>query len=818
MRTPTPLAGVLFALLVALPAGGAVAQAPPPAAAPPTQQSAQQGPPPATTAPFENLGPTTSAEGVSRSALAHRVDQSIGRGVRYLLARQNPDGSWGEQAPARRPGDDGLWGPGQTALATLALLNAGESHQSPAIQKAVKWLKRSKPGATYAVALRACVYASLPESMRDRELRGDLNWLQRNQIARGEYEGLYSYYAGGSGSRADYSNAQYGVLGAWYAANAGLEIPLAYWRRAEKGWLSGQNEDGGWGYHPRWPPSYGSMTAAAAATLYITHDFLHAGESSDLNQLRRNKPLEGAMDWLAKNFAVNLNPGLDARPARAGDDDPLGAIFGRRPELANNEGASWVHYMLFSYERVGEASGLTRFGSHKWYDLGADHLVATQAYDGSWEGDRRATVLVNTSYALLFLSRGRAPVAIQKLQYDGRWNNRSRDAANFVRFLRRASERHMNWQIVSADATPEELREAPILYLSGDRTFTLTDEQKAKLGAYLATGGLILAANEGPRDDFARGVTALAKELLPDYAFRELPKDHAVYTANFPTIGFSEPIRGLSNGVRELIVLIPSGDVSWRWQSNGGAATLKQSPYAIPANLWLYATDKANPRFKGEDTWVERDTAAAPAPRAARVARLRHGGNWNPEPAGWVRLANLLHNAQEIELTTQAVDPASGLDPSFTLAHLTSASSFTLTPEQQAGLKRYLDSGGLLLFDAAGGVPERAADVETLLAQLYPGAQPLTLPPDHAIFAGQSAGARPIQSVAYRRGNARPDSHLPRLRGVTVDGRLLAILSEEDLSAALVGYQTAGITGYTPRSAAEVVRNLLAWRLQQAGK
>ena len=36
---------------------------------------------------------------------------------------------------------------------------------------------------------------------------------------------------------------------------------------------------------------------------------------------------------------------------------------------------TWLHYMLFGYERVGEASGLTRFGRRKWFDEGAGYLV-----------------------------------------------------------------------------------------------------------------------------------------------------------------------------------------------------------------------------------------------------------------------------------------------------------------------------------------------------------------------------------------------------------------------------------------------------------
>src|SRR5262245_55801054 len=60
----------------------------------------------------------------SRTPLLSKVEQSIGRGVKYLLARQNPDGSWGDVEATT---DIRV---GETSLVTLALLSCGESHQS----------------------------------------------------------------------------------------------------------------------------------------------------------------------------------------------------------------------------------------------------------------------------------------------------------------------------------------------------------------------------------------------------------------------------------------------------------------------------------------------------------------------------------------------------------------------------------------------------------------------------------------------------------------------------------------------------------------
>lgn len=66
-------------------------------------------------------------------------------GARYLKGVQQADGSWPDvDAEARG---------GTTSLATLALLAAGEPVESPAVTRAVRWLRAVEPVAPGANAL-----------------------------------------------------------------------------------------------------------------------------------------------------------------------------------------------------------------------------------------------------------------------------------------------------------------------------------------------------------------------------------------------------------------------------------------------------------------------------------------------------------------------------------------------------------------------------------------------------------------------------------------------------------------------------------------
>jgi hypothetical protein len=738
-----------------------------------------------------------------RVDLAQRCDRAIDQGVHFLLSQQAADGSWPQGFE-----DNENYIVGQTALVTLALLSCDQSHQSPALIKALAFLEKAKPRMTYAVALRAAAFSQLPEPARPRLLRADLQWLLSAVISHGDMAGMYTYHSARGEEFGDFSNSQYGALGVWYAADAGLEVPFSYWHKVETAWEKGQSADGGWPYHMGENSPYASMTAAGVATLYITHDYLHTHDTDLDSKTTTNVPLQRGIQWLSDHFAVDHNVGLDPEP---GSDEPPPRAFGRAQRVGTG---TFVNYMLFGFERVGEATGLTRLGTHEWFDEGADYLCAQQQADGSWVNTNGAES--DTAYSLLFLSRGLSPVIIQKLQFGKRWDNRPRDVSALVRFMRHATERHVNWQILDVDAPAADWRQSSIVYLASDQPAVFTTEQKAALREYVDQGGLVLAANEGLHPDFANSIKSLAAELFPEYPMTELPKDDAAFTLNYPTDDSLGPVLAVSNGVRKLLILVPSNDLPKRWQVVGGAPTLEHTPYGLAGNLLLYATDSANPEHKGIDHWIERDPDAPHAKRQLHVLRLKYDGNWDPEPGSWQRLANLLHNQDSLDLTIDPVQMNSeplavGAGADLWIAHLTTTAA--LTDAQIAGLKSWLDAGALVVMDSAGGSAEAGSSFLSQIARLEPAAKVIPLAENHPIYTGHfPSGSAPVL-VTYRRSAlARVGrSNAPRLKAVYIGPKLIAIESDEDLSAAMAGVTAAGIVGYSPATATNLMRNLVLW-------
>ena len=224
-------------------------------------------------------------------------------------------------------------------------------------------------------------------------------------------KGAYTYYdntsdAGREGNW-DNSNSQYGLLGVWSGAEADIVIPSSYWTEVEKTLdeLPGVQVDSGQYRQTEYSPLL-TMTCAGIASLFVCHDWLDAAKyGTAVGRPPMSAALKKALDWLEEGDQFDQHVGGD----------------------------EWG-YTLYSVERVGLASGLKFFGKHNWYPELANQVLSRQGDDGAW-GSR-----IDTAYALLFLSRGRHPIIMNKLRYDGYWANRPRDVANLATYASREME------------------------------------------------------------------------------------------------------------------------------------------------------------------------------------------------------------------------------------------------------------------------------------------------------------------------------------------------------------------------------------------
>jgi hypothetical protein len=745
------------------------------------------------------------------AATPQEVQAAIDRGVATLYKMQGPEGNWeSAQTPMQpRTGVDirsGQWG-GDTALAVYALLAAGEDPDNPRLVAPINLLKNNSIVGTYALGMRC---QSWPLLNRTSDIRArcqkDCDALIRMMKMEPEIRGLYDYTFPGTAGRIDHSCSNVGVLGVWACSQILEEMPDTYWLTVDAAWRKSQNADGGWGYGLR-DPSTISMTAAGIATLYITDDRLNVGGAACNGNLR-DPNIERAMQYITANLQ-----------SRIGEVEPNGA----KHDL----------YALYNVERIGAASGRKYLGTLDWYKFGVDYLLAnTDPKSGGWQGENNG--YEGTSLALLFLIHGRAPVAFNKLDYsplppeepaDVPWDERPRDVAKLSRWISKDVEldRPLNWQIVTLAPPVEELHDAPILVIEGNKALHFTPAEEQKLREFCLQGGMIVFNADCGALQFTSSVRKLAAKLFPvPGEFRELPGDHPMYRNEQYRLASDKlkppRVLGVTNGVRELMLLIPDADPSKAWQMD--AVRSKSTMFELGADILQYAVDKQNLRYKGETYIVTPDNTIQPT-QTIKLARLEWNGLWDPEPYGWTRLAAILHNEQKIDLAYNVVKLGSGGLKDFKIAHLTGTTRLKLNDAAKDEIRQFINGGGTLIVDAAGGSTDFAESARKELGDLFPDAAAQLDSPlkaDHAIYsdAGPELGKVLYRSFARRAMNA-DQINSPHIRGLQVGNRTAIFFSGEDLSGGLVGQEVDGINGYTPAAATTLMQRMILYAATPGG-
>jgi hypothetical protein len=593
----------------------------------------------------------------------------------------------------------------------------------------------------------------------------------------------------------DNSNCQYGLLGVWSAADAEVEVPTLYWYLVANHWMKKQEGNGMWSYSDgkEGAPTI-NMTCAGLASMLVTHEYIepvvlqgHVGREP------YNVPIKKGLNWFETgNNGVNVNGG----------------------------------YGTYGVERVGLASGFKFFGQHDWYRELSLRLIKAQKPDGGWND------VVNTSYYLLFLARGRHPIVMNKLRFDGDpksnpgyWANRPRDAANLTRSVGKMLEKPLNWQVINVSTPWTEWLDAPILTLSSHQPFKFNPQEMDKIRNYVEAGGILYTQADGASPTFDKFAHNLAvelfkKELVP------VPADHPIFSLadGVYKIQPPPPLKMVTNGSR-ILMLHSSVDAARYWQSRDDKG--KGKPYfQLGVNLFIYASGKTGElRNRLETLNVAAVPDKVPAIATVPVARLSYSGAWDPEPGAWRRFANWFQWQTSYKMTPSEVrlddlkpfDLARKGDPlNFRFATLTGTVKQNWQPQQIAAVKAYVESGGVLLVDVTGGANAFDQSAQQLIQQAFPGTAMQQVPQNHPLVAGTAPGT---ENITRRQLRKVVIEKLGRAHGqlmMLTAGNGAVIFSPLDVTSGLLGTNTGGIIGYESSYAMKLMKNAVIWSMDGA--
>jgi hypothetical protein len=752
---------------------------------------------------------------IARSAAAdiraEQVEAAIEGGMAFLKKEQKANGSW-----SGHPGYPG----GMTSLCALALLNCGEPSESPAIQKALRYLRSlDAPEMVYSTALQTMVFcAAEPETDRLLISR-NVQWLEGVQIKSGERRGAWKYSdRRGSG---DNSNSQFALLALHEAERIGIRVEPATWQAAVGYWIRQQNADGSWGYFPGEAPT-GSMTSAGIASVIIASGRTTAADARVENDRvlccgsqENQDVVERGLSWLASKFSVTRNP------------NPI-----------NDK--TWLYYYLYGVERVGRLSGRRFIGRTDWYREGAEYLLKQQnSLSGYWRGELLAeeNALIATSFSLLFLGKGRRPVVVSQLQYsdDSAWNPHRSAIPHLTQRLERRWSHDLTWQTIDLrSSTPDELLGSPVLFMSGKQGLSLTGEQRDNLRHYVNRGGFLFVEAGCGGETFDRSFRQLMKSVFPDNSLRLLPADHPVWFAEQRVDPDRlRPLYGINTCCRTSVVYCPE-DLSCYWELETPQRSSDYSPTVqaeieacvrIGMNVITYATNRELKSKLDQPLLASNTVSEQPQRGVLYVPKLLHGGGGDDAPNALPNLLSFLASETGIRVgienrLTQPGDPRLFDYP---VLFMHGRRDFRFSSAQRTALRSFLERGGLVFADAICGSPEFARAFRREFAAILGGAGFQRIPPDHPLFSRQYGGFE-LSSVTVRdpqvRNAADPlratlNRISPLFEGGFLDERLSVVFSLYDISCALENSTSLECKSYLREDAARLSVNVVLFALQQ---
>jgi len=744
-----------------------------------------------------------------RDFTAAEVREAIKRGIESLEARQKAHGEWGDV--------DISYGNGPTALCTLALLNACDRKDTPAIEKGLAAIINETRKSTYFISLRImCLATADPEGKRYlQKVQADIDWLVAIQKSGG-----WAYGRRGNIGSPDSSNSQFALLALHEAAQMGAIIDDKVWQRTKEYWRKCRIRTGGFSYHTGGGSGTRSMDAAGLASSIIVEE---------------NIPDLGAM---FDGVRLKCCGKVDADDHEKKTADHIGGEFNLGRRVGGRSNTRWQYYFLYALERAGRLSGRRFFGAHDWYREGTAKLLDWQN-GGTWKASKGIeNEDVATAMALLFLAKGKRPIAIGKYQFGAAEDEMHQKGVHYLtRNLEKAWDQKLNWQEVrGVDATADDLLESPVLFMSGNSGFVLNDFQKDALKTYLENGGFLFAdacQGEGcDRAAFDRSFRDLMAELFPDSPLEPLPATHPVWNSHYRLDRPDErPLLGLQACCKTSVIYCPR-NLACLWNVDRPGIQRKMESVApkfdrvlgeikyatkVGVNVTTYATGREL-KEKGDRPKLAEKAKSVLTHRSLELPKLIHSGGHDEAPNAWRKIQkHFTKTGISVNLEKKFINADIDQlgDHPFVFMH--GRSAFSFSEDERLALKIYLEMGGFLFADSICSSEEFTKSFRSEMLEIL-GQELKPISPEHPIWQSHDLVFK-IQNVTLRkkRGEAGKFDEIkgpPDLEGHEVDGRLAVVFSQHDLSCAMESTTVSQCDGYKREDAEKIGVNVLLYRLR----
>ncbi|MEM0924795.1 MAG: DUF4159 domain-containing protein [Planctomycetota bacterium] len=467
-------------------------------------------------------------------------------------------------------------------------------------------------------------------------------------------------------------------------------------------------------------------------------------------------------------------------------------------------------------------------------------------FDGFWTGGDWERQTVATSFALLFLSKGKRQVVAGQLQREAdrrEWLPHPDALRQLVRQVERSWGRDLTWQTVQfeqADVT--DLLQTPVLIINGRASLELAEQKADLLKDYVDQGGTILfdangGSGCGNAANFQNSVANLCARWYPDAPLERLPTTHPVWTAERPVDVDALPkgfwIYGVQACCRTAVFYVPES-LSCRWEladmlfrrGDTESPARRQVEHAVRVgqNLIAYATGRELKDKLDAQLVLQTDSFDLSPRGATTLARLNLGAGGEDAKRAVPHAATLMRNQTQVPVA--ASDKAIGFDADglsqVSVLWVHGRRDFSLSAEQRSTLRTFVENGGVILGTAICGDESFAGAFRREFGSLLEGGL-RSMPADHPALTRRYYGYD-IRSVTIRRISRRSQGGGQQVRRQVsppvleigeVDETVAIVFSPLDLSCALESQNSVQCPGYDTQDASKIVTNIVQMALHQ---
>jgi len=428
---------------------------------------------------------------------------------------------------------------------------------------------------------------------------------------------------------------------------------------------------------------------------------------------------------------------------------------------------------------------------------------------------------------LVAAAPARAQPGAERYGRDVYWNATPNDVNNLLKNMKDAASADFRMDVRELHEISTDPADNPVLFRTGHYRFAFTPAERERLRAYMLNGGMMIFNTGLGSLPFYRSVTNELAQIFPEQPLQRLSADHPIFHAYYDigAVEYTPAVRAA--GYRgnapwfdaveincRVVALVSRWGLAVGWQGeveDEHQAYREESAFRLGVNIFTYATAmRAWAQNSAQAmAFVNRETRATDHFMLGQVV---YDGVWKTRHAGVSVLLQSFNQRtgvpvrfglRELRLTDGALFDTPVL-------YMTGHEHFELNEQEVAGLRLYLENGGLLLAESCCGRRGFDQAFRHVLQRVLPGRPLRPLQPDAAVFRmpndvqwlGVTAALMQELGVAGIQ---------PRLEGVEIDGAHVVLYSALGLVGGWELSPSPYARAYNAAGATQLGENLLMY-------